>query len=721
MTGADGRASVGADRGVSTTLRFSKPGFADQFKAFTLPASAESGYLEVMMTPRMAAATLADAAAGGTIDGSDGARVSFEPGSLVDAAGAPVIGAVQVSITPIDVAANVRAFPGKFEGTRPTGQQGLIESYGTAEFILTQGGAPVQLAPGRKATIEIPIYIAKNRDGSAVKEGDPFPLWSLNERTGTWIEEGSGNVVVAASPSGFALRGEVTHFSWWNHDQFLFPIAKPKPKCLVDTNADGILEDLTGTGHCWHAGTGPDQPTAFAPLATGSDRKRILAEPRTQRIPTWVAEDFTPASGGKVLLIPANLDITFRSYAKNGTLFGTTVVRLGADVEQDVPMLLEPVQDNPGTRAIALPFDDRFAVATRAEVDRFTFAAEAGAAYDILISRATSSLLGGSVRVLGVNGASAASGNFGTDAYAAVVTASAAGTMTVEITAGDAAPGSYRIEVRKLAGNGANCAGPATTLALPSTGEHPIAANGALCFDLPLIADDAIEVLNTSATVARGNVRLLGPNGEQIAIDGYGGSAGAFLLRFAAAQTGTYRLQLSNTEPLAGTIHGLRGGPAERRRNARPHEQHRLLGCRHGHERALLRRQAGRDLAPGDQDRHRRQRLRGGRLARQLQVHDLRHGRADHQDDTFGVAGDRDLPVDRDQRMAVHADRPCRGNDRPRQRPRPVGAGFPGRAALPRRRQRRPGVELRRLVFAERGPQRRGRAPFAGFAHRPIR
>ena len=125
----------------------------------------------------------------------------------------------------------------------------------------------MQLAPGRKATIEIPIYIAKNRDGSAVKAGDVFPLWSLNERTGTWIEEGSGSVVAAASPSGFALRGEVTHFSWWNHDQFLFPLARPKPKCLVDTNADGILEDLTGTGHCWHAGTGPEQPTPFAPLA----------------------------------------------------------------------------------------------------------------------------------------------------------------------------------------------------------------------------------------------------------------------------------------------------------------------------------------------------------------------------------------------------------------------------------------------------------------------
>ena len=257
-----------------------------------------------------------------------------------------------------------------------------------------------------------------------------------------------------------------------------------------------------------------------------------------------------------MLLIPADLDITFRSYAKNGTLFGTTVVRLGADVEQDVPMLLEPVQDNPGTLAIALPFDERFAVATRGEIDRFTFAAEAGASYDILVGRATSSLLGGSVRVLDAGGASVGSGNFATNAFATVVTASAAGTMTVEVTAGDAAPGSYRIEVRKLAGN-AGTAATRRRWPCPRRGNYPIAANGSLCFDVPLVADDAIVISNASMAVARGNVRLFAPTGEQIAIDSYGGSAGAMRLLFGAAQSGTYRLQISNTEPLAGTINGF--------------------------------------------------------------------------------------------------------------------------------------------------------------------
>jgi len=556
-TGADGRATIGADRAVPATLRFAKPGFADQIKAFTLPEAAESGYLEVTMTPREPAATLADAAAGGSVTGKDGASATFEAGSLVNAGGTPVSGPVEVAITPIDIGANVRAFPGRFEGVRSSGQQGLILSHGTAEFVLSQAGAAVQLAPGRKATIQIPIYAALNRDGSSIKIGDTFPLWSLDERSGGWVEEGSGSVVAANTPSGFALQGEVTHFSWWNHDAFDGPPARPKPKCLVDTNHDGVLEDLTGTGHCWHAGTGPEQPTPFLSLSGRGERRQALAaEPRTRRIPAWAAEDFTPASGGKVLLIPADMDITFRSYAKNGTLFGTKVVRMAANVEEDVLILLEPVQSNPGSLAVSLPYDERFAVAARGEADRFTFNAEAGASYEVQVRRGASSLLGGSVRVSNSADDTLAGGGFGANDFVAVVPAGAAGTLTVEVTAGDNAPGSYRVEIKKLAGT-TSCSNP-TTLAIPSTGNHPIGADSALCFDLVLAANDPIEIKNAQQLNARGSIRLFAPNGDAVAIDSYGtGPFDAMRLHFGVAQGGTYRLLILNTNTRAGTINGL--------------------------------------------------------------------------------------------------------------------------------------------------------------------
>jgi hypothetical protein len=47
--------------------------------------------------------------------------VSFPPHCLVDAAGAAVSGAVLFSLTPVNVATNERAFPGRLEGVCTTG------------------------------------------------------------------------------------------------------------------------------------------------------------------------------------------------------------------------------------------------------------------------------------------------------------------------------------------------------------------------------------------------------------------------------------------------------------------------------------------------------------------------------------------------------------------------------------------------------------------------
>ena len=55
--------------------------------------------------------------------------------------------------------------------------------------------------------------------------------------------------------------------------------AKPKPRCKVDTNADGVLEDLTDTGHCWHIGTGLDLIDAL-PSSTGPGADRARAQLR---------------------------------------------------------------------------------------------------------------------------------------------------------------------------------------------------------------------------------------------------------------------------------------------------------------------------------------------------------------------------------------------------------------------------------------------------------
>lgn len=573
VTGADGEATLATGTGVPVVLKFSKPGYADQWRNASLPVQAGSGWLEVVMQPRETALVLASAAAGGTLVGRDGATVVFEPGSLVDAAGNPVTGPVQVSMTPVDVGRNVAAFPGRFSGTRPTGETGLIVSYGTVEYALSAGGAPVQLAPGRKATIEIPVYTTLNLDGSEVRVGDRSPLWSLNELTGGWTEEGSGTVVAStASPSGFALRAEVTHFSWWNHDAWTGPGSRPKPRCKVDTNADGVLEDLTDTGHCFHIGTGMDIIDSLSGLGAGGGRMRMLGAsaladaPAERRLPAFAAYDSTPVNGGKVLEIPANAFVTFRSYAKDGTLFGMKTVNLGPGVEQDVDIVLAPIQGNPGTLAITLPYDRNFLLTQAGETDAFTFAASGSDQYEVKVEAAPGSRIAGSVQLLDGSQQAFDGGTFGSTGggYIGIVPGSVSGTVTVRVTASSRVPGAYRITVRRITTttNDSCLNPPALTLDAPALPIRVLRANSVECWSLALGAGELVEIRNQQVfDGANGFITLRAPDGRVLASDPYGADRGpnarGMLLRLGVVEAGTYRVEISNTVPQQATFQGL--------------------------------------------------------------------------------------------------------------------------------------------------------------------
>ncbi|HEB92303.1 MAG TPA: hypothetical protein ENI94_02325 [Gammaproteobacteria bacterium] len=156
------------------------------------------------------------------ISGISGAAVSLAAGALVDASGNPVTGAVQLSITPVDVSDDdeLGVFPGAFAGTDIDGNAApVIMSYGTVEYQFSQNGNELNLADGQSATIEIPVFIANHPDGTPIQIGDTGALWYLNETSGQWVQENVGTVVASIdAPTGMALQATVTHFSWWNHD-----------------------------------------------------------------------------------------------------------------------------------------------------------------------------------------------------------------------------------------------------------------------------------------------------------------------------------------------------------------------------------------------------------------------------------------------------------------------------------------------------------------------
>ncbi|MEO8081516.1 MAG: Ig-like domain-containing protein, partial [Caldimonas sp.] len=218
---ASGVATLAVATGGERVLAVTKAGFAEQFKVIDLPAASTSPVsIQAMLIARAAAQTINAIEAGGSATGALGVKVSFPANALVDAAGQPVSGAIQMSMTPVDVSQiDVGAFPGLFEGIPSGAARQPIVSVGTSELVPEQGGQKLQLGAGKTADIELPLFVTKRQDGGTMAAGDVVPLWSLDTASGLWKQEGTGTVILsAASPTGLALHATISHFSWWNGD-----------------------------------------------------------------------------------------------------------------------------------------------------------------------------------------------------------------------------------------------------------------------------------------------------------------------------------------------------------------------------------------------------------------------------------------------------------------------------------------------------------------------
>ncbi len=170
-----------------------------------------------------------DAAAGATLV-SGRVRLEIPANAIVDAAGDAVTGAVQVTVAGLDPASEqVVAAPGPFDGI-PAGAYapvGLISVF-LAEISLSQGGAPVHLAAGRKATLEFALPEALQ---GAYAPGDTIAAWWYDLDSGLWRQDGTGTVkagALAGAPLVWSV--EVGHFTWWNADQ-----ASTADNCVVIT------------------------------------------------------------------------------------------------------------------------------------------------------------------------------------------------------------------------------------------------------------------------------------------------------------------------------------------------------------------------------------------------------------------------------------------------------------------------------------------------------
>lgn len=223
------------------TLRFGKEGYAPQVVRRKFEAGFDAPRVRAIMLPVTERVRVASIQDGGVASSRDGARVEFGPQGVVDQNGNFVEGEIDVYFTILDVSSDERdAFPGGYDAVNTAGEEGILLTYGVMDVSLRQNGQPLQIAPGHSARIDIPIF------NEGYVEDRDMELWSLDESTGVWVQEGWGRTVASAeSPTGVVLRGEAGHFSWWNADTWASTpcVLEIIPTC---TNEDEVEVPVPG-------------------------------------------------------------------------------------------------------------------------------------------------------------------------------------------------------------------------------------------------------------------------------------------------------------------------------------------------------------------------------------------------------------------------------------------------------------------------------------------
>jgi hypothetical protein len=550
VSDSTGQLTVTINAGAVSSLKFSKTGYSDQFLNVSEPqGSTNDGYFTIVMHTREAAQTLTDAATGGTLSGRDGATISLPANGFIDSAGNPVTGPVQISITPVDVTkAGAGGFPGDFKGIQPDGTQDLIASFGVEEFMPTVNGVKVQLAPGKPATISIPLYATKRIDGTVVIAGDSMPLWSLDEAAGIWVQEGAGTVVAsAASPSGLALSAVVSHLSWWNGDVALGTDQYgPDANCVIDElDADGNITDELATPCIVDASTyAPDDSGipqfdgTLNPPAIG--HAKIKQTALTPEIAAF-AQSYALASGGQPIQVPADVEVFMIAWARNGTFAGTATVHSRADTP--VKIALHPVTQAAPV-AITLPFDNMRTLPAHVS-SQFTFTAPAQSVARVIVTSTDGANYIGQVQLL--QGATV----LGTSAITAgepeqvLVYLPSAGTYTFTVTVDR--PANVRLQASLEPGDG-----QVQAITLPFDGSRSLLPNSTADFNFAGMQNQTARIVvagidNSAANTATplsGTLQLLK---DGVVVGSATIVSGTAQLVINLASTGTYSIEVSGT------------------------------------------------------------------------------------------------------------------------------------------------------------------------------
>ena len=184
---------------------------AGYFKAYrTFSATSGANNVEIKLVKKDLAGTI-NAAAGGEVSLSNGSKVALPVNGVVNAAtNAAYTGTVNVYAAYIDPsAADInQTVPGSFMANDKDGKRVTLTSYGMIAVELeSAAGEKLQVKSGATATLTTAIPSSTQAAAPST-----IALWSVDEVTGIWKEEGS------ATRNGNVYVGNVSHFSFWNCD-----------------------------------------------------------------------------------------------------------------------------------------------------------------------------------------------------------------------------------------------------------------------------------------------------------------------------------------------------------------------------------------------------------------------------------------------------------------------------------------------------------------------
>ena len=193
----------------ASLITVEKSGFFKGYRVFSATANT-TNFVKLKLVPKTLIGNI-DAASGGSLNLPDNSKITLPASGIVKKTNNQnYTGSIKVYASFIDPTSQdiSQIVPGSFQGNDADNSRVLLKSFGMLAIELEgTSGEQLQIANGKTAKLRFTIP-------SSLRSSAPvtIPLWSVDETTGLWKEEGS------ATKGTDYYEGDVSHFSFWNCD-----------------------------------------------------------------------------------------------------------------------------------------------------------------------------------------------------------------------------------------------------------------------------------------------------------------------------------------------------------------------------------------------------------------------------------------------------------------------------------------------------------------------